>query len=274
MDPTTRFVFLNTTDGPRLSPPDAKVMRGHVTRTNFAHRRRRRKCEIKKPEDGLSAVVPITHQRQHGKLALSLARTPSLFGSIVDLHLADSLVALTSADALQHTQSCMKPDVCITLGPLHPPGTNVSNTGLLLTAKSCQVSQFYAIAFQGSDTYPSTGEEQAWIQLQVSDPAFAEISVALGLKHWSPDARYQHRAAAHSSRANRIMIERIQSQSATAYSDGGIAAVMHLALGERLMQNQVLWLVHIRGLATLLKERFYRNTNTALPPFAVDFLVW
>jgi hypothetical protein len=39
---TTSFTFLNTTGAPRLSKPAAKRVRGHVTRTNFANRRRRK----------------------------------------------------------------------------------------------------------------------------------------------------------------------------------------------------------------------------------------
>lgn len=39
---TTSFTFLNTTDAPGLSRQAAKVVRGHVTKTNFAKRRQRK----------------------------------------------------------------------------------------------------------------------------------------------------------------------------------------------------------------------------------------
>lgn len=38
---THDFTFVNTTGAPNLSQPAAKLMRGHVTKTNFAKRRQR-----------------------------------------------------------------------------------------------------------------------------------------------------------------------------------------------------------------------------------------
>ncbi|KAH7353331.1 hypothetical protein B0T11DRAFT_356373 [Plectosphaerella cucumerina] len=55
---TTSFTFLNTTGAPRLSKPAAKRVRGHVTRTNFANRRRR-KAEA--ADKTATALVGVTH---------------------------------------------------------------------------------------------------------------------------------------------------------------------------------------------------------------------
>jgi hypothetical protein len=54
---TTSFTFLNTTGAPRLSKPAAKRVRGHVTRTNFANRRRRKAEAADKTSTALVGVT-------------------------------------------------------------------------------------------------------------------------------------------------------------------------------------------------------------------------
>ena len=118
--------------------------------------------------------------------------------------------------------------------------------------------------------YPGTPEEEAWIQLQASEAAFAEISMAIGIRHWSPDTSCQERAMAHSFNAANTIIQRIKSE--TAHTGAIIGAVLTMAIGERLMHNDLTWNIHVDGLANLITERRLRGERD-LPPELCNFLL-
>ncbi|KAH8908115.1 hypothetical protein BR93DRAFT_927145 [Coniochaeta sp. PMI_546] len=67
------FTFLNTTGTPELSQSDAKRMRAHITKTNFANRRQRlslREPGLRSPK-GRSRKVALTRNARPGNLLLA-----------------------------------------------------------------------------------------------------------------------------------------------------------------------------------------------------------
>jgi hypothetical protein len=76
--------------------------------------------------------------------------------------------------------------------------------------------------------------------------------MAIGMRHWSPAAACQEKAVAHSCKAANIIIQRIKSE--TAHTGALIGAVLSMAIGERLMHNDLIWNIHVDGLADLIKE--------------------
>ncbi|KAK3334053.1 hypothetical protein B0T19DRAFT_419970 [Cercophora scortea] len=191
------FVFLNTTGRPELSEADAKRMRGHITRTNFAIRRQRIINEYK--------TRMASEGGQH-EVALSL--------------------------------------------PLTTPPRDRSRYAQFLT-------RFWSLVFLGGAAYPSSRDEEAFIKLLVSEAAFAEVSLAVGMQYWSPDASCQQKAVAHSCKATNLVVQRIQSGSA--HTVPVLGAVLSMAVAERLAHNHVTWNMHVNGLANIIAEGYARG---------------
>jgi hypothetical protein len=118
--------------------------------------------------------------------------------------------------------------------------------------------------------FPVDPEETAWIQLVVSEQAFVESSIAIGMRQWSPKVSYQELALHHSSNAADILVQHIQSGKP--HTDAVIAAVATMAFGERLARNDMGWQVHINGLTQLIRERRTRNANS-LPQWFYNLLI-
>ena len=137
-------------------------------------------------------------------------------------------------------------------------------------AKLCLVSKFWSLVFLDGSSYPSTPGEEAWLQMLVSDTALAEISIALGLGYWSQDASCQEKALMHSCKATHVVIQRIQSE--TAHTGAVIGAVLSMAIGERLVHNDITWNIHIGGLANLIIKRRSRGICD-LPEVLYNFLI-
>jgi hypothetical protein len=67
------FVFLNTTGAPGLSKPAAKRVRGHVTKTNFANRRKLKAQAEAKKQDKSTHKLPI--EESAGSIGAQLSRS-------------------------------------------------------------------------------------------------------------------------------------------------------------------------------------------------------
>lgn len=94
--------------------------------------------------------------------------------------------------------------------------------------------------------------------------------MAIGIKHWSPTVLYQEMAQMYWSRATNNVIQHISS--ATAYTDAILLTVATMAFGERLMQNEHAWNVHIDGLAQMIRHRYSRGAPD-LPSWFYDLVI-
>ena len=101
--------------------------------------------------------------------------------------------------------------------------------------------------------FPRTPDEEAFMHLIASEAALAEVSIALGMRHWSPDASVQRKAVVHASNAANLIIRHIKAD--TAHEAAVIGAVLSMAIGERLRNNVPVWNIHIDGLAKMITER-------------------
>lgn len=94
--------------------------------------------------------------------------------------------------------------------------------------------------------------------------------MAIGIQYWSPDASCQNKSVAHSCKATNILIQRINSK--TAHTGAVIGAVLSMAVGERLVHNDIGWSIHVNGLANLITERRSQGERD-LPPELCNFLI-
>ncbi|KAH8908114.1 hypothetical protein BR93DRAFT_927144 [Coniochaeta sp. PMI_546] len=118
--------------------------------------------------------------------------------------------------------------------------------------------------------FPRNADEEAFLQHIASEAALAEVSIAIGMRHWSPDPSVQRKAVVHSSKAANIVIRRIQSE--TAHTSAVLGAVLSMAIGERLLNNTPVWHIHIEGLAKIITER-YSQGERDLPALLSSFLI-
>ncbi|KAI9825940.1 MAG: hypothetical protein M1819_000459 [Sarea resinae] len=222
---TTSFTFLNATGTPALSRSDAKLMRAHITKTNFANRRQRIIGNEAAKEKAKRGVLARIGQRQ-------LAQDGAADALLTDLPLATP-----PKDPYRYAQF---------------------------------LARFWSLVFLDGGNYPSSPDEEAWIQLLVSEAALAEVSMAIGIRHWSPDASCQEKAVAHSCKAANLIVQHITSE--TAHTGAVLGAVLSMAIGERLMHNDLLWNIHVDGLANLITERRSQG-EFDVPPVLCNFLL-
>jgi hypothetical protein len=132
------------------------------------------------------------------------------------------------------------------------------------------VSDFWSHFFLHGETYPTTSQEGLWLQLLVSEAALAQISLSIGFRIWSPKAAYQKEALVCSSSALSIIMNRIETQQAV--TDAVMAAVLHMAIGERFNLDDKAWDIHIGGLAKLITARVQRG-QTDLPIWFSNIII-
>ncbi|SPO01885.1 uncharacterized protein DNG_04558 [Cephalotrichum gorgonifer] len=132
------------------------------------------------------------------------------------------------------------------------------------------LSAFWSRISLDADNYPNTPDEAAWLDLLASEPALIESTLAVTTEHWLSDALCKQRAGVHSSRAANILVQRIKSREAL--TDAVLMAVLTLAFRERLADNDVVWGIHIDGIADLLRERYSQGVRT-LPPWVTGLVV-
>ena len=103
------------------------------------------------------------------------------------------------------------------------------------------------------DPFPTTPDEEEFLRTIASEEALSEISVAIGMRHWSPDPSVQHKAIVHSSKAAGALIRRIGSR--TAHMGPVLFAVLSMCIGERVTNDGPVWNIHVDGLADIIEER-------------------
>uniref|UniRef100_A0A0B7KNR2 Uncharacterized protein n=2 Tax=Bionectria ochroleuca TaxID=29856 RepID=A0A0B7KNR2_BIOOC len=116
--------------------------------------------------------------------------------------------------------------------------------------------------------------EKAWFDLITSEPVVFEASLAGGMRCWGPDEESQQNADLHLSRATKLLVDRISCEQVP--SDAMMGAVMTMAFGERMADNDEAWNVHMEGLIRMMQQR-RRHGASSLPPIfssliALDFM--
>ncbi|KAL2812335.1 hypothetical protein BDW59DRAFT_167841 [Aspergillus cavernicola] len=117
---------------------------------------------------------------------------------------------------------------------------------------------------------PDSPSEAVWFNLIASDPALVEATMAVAVRQWSPDNSWQSKADYHSYIAVNLIKQRITST--TTRTDGVLGAVITMAFGAALAQDDYAWNVHIDGLAHIIKDRESRNPHT-MPTWFLDLVV-
>jgi hypothetical protein len=105
--------------------------------------------------------------------------------------------------------------------------------------------------------------EKAWFDLITSEPVVFEASLAGGMRCWGPDEESQQNADLHLSRATKLLVDRISCEQVP--SDAMMGAVMTMAFGERMADNDEAWNVHMEGLIRMMQQR-RRHGASSLPP--------
>ncbi len=118
--------------------------------------------------------------------------------------------------------------------------------------------------------FPNNPDEAAFLREIASEAALAEVSIAIVMRHWSPDMSVQRKAVIHSSKAANLVIQRIKSE--TAHNGAVLGAVLSMAIGERLLNNTPVWNIHIDGLADIITERRSQGEHD-LPALLCNFLI-
>lgn len=117
---------------------------------------------------------------------------------------------------------------------------------------------------------PTTSPSEAeWVSLFASEPALIDATMAVGMRHWSPQQAWQIQADACSSKALTSIIQRISWRQT--YSDGFLLAIMTMAFGARLGGASSAWDVHVDGLVQILGDRRVRGIEQ--PRWFFDSLV-
>lgn len=240
MEPTS-FTFLNTT-GPKLSKPAAKRVRGHVTRANFANRRRQ-KAETKASE---TALIHATKDIR--------SQAPLVHGAWDSLAEALS-VATTRTDQYHSAQlrMCLSP---------------IWRVRLLTGHRT--VNEFWSVIFLSSRGIPDGPNDRDWLRLLASEPALVEATMSMAVRCWSTDPNCDIRADFHACRATRLLIQSIGCQQA--YTDGFLGAAFTMALSERLLKNDEAWEVHMSGIIQAVRGRRERGISS-LPSLFTDLVV-
>ncbi|KAL4957569.1 hypothetical protein BDW69DRAFT_156111 [Aspergillus filifer] len=116
-----------------------------------------------------------------------------------------------------------------------------------------------------------TISESTWFNLIISEPALTQATLAVAISQWSPESSWQTRADEHSCTAVTLIKQRITSTIA-AQPDGILGAVMTMAFGAALARDAVVWRIHMKGLAQIIRER-EEKTPLALPTWFLDLIV-
>jgi hypothetical protein len=117
---------------------------------------------------------------------------------------------------------------------------------------------------------PTTNPSEAeWVDLFASEPALVEATMAVGMRHWSPQPYWQLQAEVCSSKALTSIIQQISWRQT--YSDGFLAAIMTMAFGARLGRADETWDVHVDGLVQIINDRRLRGIKE--PGWFCDILV-
>lgn len=132
------------------------------------------------------------------------------------------------------------------------------------------VASLWSQIFLDSSEYPKSPAEVEWLNMLISEPALLESSLAVTTQHWAADLSRGQNAHVHSIRAINTLIQRINSRQA--HTDAVLAVVCTMAIGARLANDNIVWSIHIEGLAHLIRERYARGI-VHLPSWFTDLLL-
>ncbi|KAH7149898.1 hypothetical protein B0J13DRAFT_549044 [Dactylonectria estremocensis] len=234
---TTNFTFLNTSNAPGLGASDTKRMRAHVTKSNFAQRRRR-----------------LAKERQLAITPQTGTEAPEYTEKSVSRRFAVTTDPLTLERFLNRQKNVVHND-----------------NGALI---KFLLDDFRPLIFPNRAGCPGSPNEIQWIELVVAEPALLEASVAIGLRNCPghQNTAYSRVADMHALKAVSMVNKRLDAPS-TGLTDGVLAAVFTLALSERLINNEVAWNVHVNGLSQMMRLRRSKGVDT-IPPWFSDFLMF
>ncbi|KAK3326848.1 hypothetical protein B0H66DRAFT_530836 [Apodospora peruviana] len=222
----TVFTFLNTIGTPDLSRADVMRVRGHVTRMNFASRRRR---------IAQARSVSSQNHTRNEEQAIIVPKQPPPNAPPADLL---RQLATPPKDKRQYTEL---------------------------------FSSYWSFVFlYGVKETPAVPTRRPGSTSSRRMPHWPSPLVATGIRSWSPDLGCQEEAAVHAYKAVNLVIRRIRTE--TAHTDAVIGAVFHMAIGERLMHNDLAWEIHLGGLAELIVVRLARG-QVHLPSMLANFLI-
>ncbi|CAG9981231.1 unnamed protein product [Clonostachys byssicola] len=240
---THDFTFVNTTGAPNLSQPAAKLMRGHVTKTNFAKRRQR------------------------------LASSGG--GDVAN----ESAAGSGSDRGSSSKQSTASPEGNQTepeddLAQMNPTGSDTSSPPSAgLPGYEQILSNYLSMAYLEKKEAAQSPVQTAWLHYLDAEPALLAIidaAMAIAYGESLSEPRTDHTAEAYSQYATNLLIQRIQAGVAKA--DNISPIVLTMTVSARLMGNDSLWNMHINGLVAIIKERRQQN-KLELLPWLCDVLI-
>ncbi|KAF4445747.1 hypothetical protein FALBO_17149 [Fusarium albosuccineum] len=234
----SHFTFLNTSHAPSLGAVEAKKMRSHITRTNFARRRQRFAKERQK--------LHAAQSRHSGLQVLPEAR-------------------------LQHTSDALEESAWPDLDPTcDRPFSTMSDYPN--SSVAYLLHEFRPIIFPAGTGTPGSDRETVWVNLLLSEPALIEASMSIGLKYFP---KWRNAWGVHAGDIHKIRaIKMINSSLGTAagLTDGILGAVFTLTYAERLANNDAAVEVHTQGLAQMIRLR-RSSGNNPFPTWFSDFLL-
>ncbi|KAI9170813.1 hypothetical protein HJFPF1_00287 [Paramyrothecium foliicola] len=132
-------------------------------------------------------------------------------------------------------------------------------------------SNIWPLFFSDEVNFPDdTQSRSEWMKVVTSEPAFHDASLVAERRLLSSDIWWDERVDPDFHRVINEMVARIQgNQSQT---DGILGASLTLAFGERLMQNDMAWLVHLDGVAKIIAERRSRGLQP-VPDWASSMFI-
>ncbi|KAF4455738.1 hypothetical protein F53441_1937 [Fusarium austroafricanum] len=228
------FTFVNVSDAPGLGPKEAKQMRAHVTKTNFA-KRRQKLGKDKKSKDiiqskPIASDLPGFDDQRLWRMVDGSALSPR------------SELLLTS----------MLDPTCSPIGYL--------------------LCEYRTLIFPTGTVAPGSTRETDWISLLHSEPALVEASMAIAMRH-SPrfqNSQTRREASLRKGRAIQLINQRLGTP--LGLTDGVLSAVFTLTFAELLESDLGARDIHIQGLAQMIKVR-RSSGNTAIPSWFGDFIL-
>ncbi|KAI9159163.1 hypothetical protein HJFPF1_07171 [Paramyrothecium foliicola] len=130
--------------------------------------------------------------------------------------------------------------------------------------------EFWSLLFLDKDGCSGIRSNTEWLNIHASEPALIEATMVIAIRYWSPDALCTTRAELHSHRALGMLLQRIETEQA--YTEGFLLAALVMALGERLMQNDAGWEVHMNGVIQAVQQRQSRNLQ-GIPSILASLLI-
>ncbi|VUC29369.1 unnamed protein product [Clonostachys rosea] len=218
------FTFVHTSGAPELSKPAAKLMRGHVTKVNFAKRRQSNNPTGKKTAG---------NDRSNGGRKSEPGKD------------ATAEVARRLAPVLRDGQD--KLDVVSRPHPSSMPG---------LPCHEELVSRYMSLAYSGEDTVtnPPNQTEAMWHSYFEAEPALVDAALAIAFRKWQPDPTCANwTAEMYSHRAISQLIRRMESPGVP--PENILAVVTTMLFSARLAADDAMWEMHGKGVVGILTQR-------------------